>query len=104
MESMIPTESIIRIIFGAIDEINAQRPKGGAVEKSIEGSLYGRTGKLDSLGLVNLIVVTERRIEEEFGVAVTLADEKAVSQETSPFRTAKTFAEYIARRLAERDQ
>jgi len=95
------SERILKLIFDAIDEANQQLPAGLQIEKSLQAALYDRTGKLDSLALVNLIVATEQRIEEEFGVAVTLADARAVSQERSPFRTVQAFARFIAERLKE---
>jgi hypothetical protein len=44
---------------------------------------------------VSLIVTTEREIEEAFGVALTLADERALSMKTSPFRSIQSLADYI---------
>jgi len=95
------SERILTLIFDAIDEANQQLPAGSRIEKSLQAALYGRNGKLDSLALVNLIVATEQRIEEEFDVALTLADARAVSQERSRFRTVQAFAGFIAERLKE---
>lgn len=63
--------------------------------------LFGKGGKLDSLGLVNLIVLTEQKLEEEFDVSISLADERAMSMESSPFATVQTFSDYVEQRLAE---
>ena len=49
----------------------------------------------NSIGLVSIIVSTELQLEETFGETLTLADEKAMSQRNSPFRTIDTMAEYI---------
>ncbi len=87
-------EKVTQTIYSAIDELNRLLPK--PLEKSMDTVLFGKGGKLDSLGLVNLIVVTEQRIEEEFGVAITLADERALSRENSPFRSIGTLADYIS--------
>ena len=56
-------------------------------------------GSLDSFGLVNLIVALEQRVEDEFGVSLTLADEKAMSTSRSPFRTVSTLREYVQKLL-----
>ena len=96
---MIPREEITKAIFDALDEINEQLPEGRKLEKSLDTVLYDRSGQLDSLQLVNLIVATEQGIEEAFNRVVVLADEKAVARERSPFRTVRSFAEYIAGRL-----
>lgn len=95
-------EYVIRVVFDAIDEVNEQIPHGQRLEKSVDTILFGQSGKLDSLGLVDLIVTTERKIEEEFGVTVALADERALSQKNSPFRTVASLAGYIVTLLTEK--
>lgn len=63
--------------------------------------LIGRDGALDSLKLVSLIVTVEGRVEEQFGKRLVLADERAMSQNASPFRTLGALADYIVELLAE---
>jgi len=99
----LPTEEdVLRIVYRAIDELNPQLPPERRLEKSPETALFGRTGRLDSLGLVNLIVAVEQAAEDELAVSVVLADEKAMSQRTSPFRTVGALAAYVRARLEER--
>ena len=50
---------------------------------------------------LNLIVVIEQNIEDEFDVSITIADERAMSQKHSPFRTIGTLADYIDMLLKE---
>jgi acyl carrier protein len=57
--------------------------------------LIGHEAVLDSMGLVNLIVELEQRLEEEYDMIVVLADERAMSQKNSPFRSVQTLADYI---------
>src|ERR1043166_2170326 len=59
-----------------------------------ETPLFGREGFLDSLGLVTLVVAVEQAIEDELGVSVSLADERALSLRKSPYRTVGTLADY----------
>ena len=61
-----------------------------------ESRLFGKEGALDSMGLVTLIVAVEQAIEDRFDKPVALADEKALSQARSPYRTVSTLAEYAA--------
>lgn len=98
---MIDGEKVLQAIFDAMDEVNEQRPEDQRLEKSADTVLFGESGMLDSLGLVNLIVGVEQRLEEDFGASVTLADEKAMSLKNSPFRSVKTLAEYAATLLSE---
>jgi acyl carrier protein len=61
--------------------------------------LIGRNGILDSMGLVTLIVDVEQRLEEKYDVVVVLADERAMSQRQSPFRSVDSLAGYICQLL-----
>lgn len=95
-------ERIVQAIYKAVDEVNEQLPKEYRIEKSMETALFGRTGSLDSLGLVSMIVAVEQKIEEEFGVAIVLADEKVLSQQTSPFQTIGTLVNHVSMLLKEK--
>lgn len=94
-------EKIQSIVLTALTEIYTQVHRGNSLTPTEETVLFGRSGVLDSLGLVNLVVEVEQKIEEEFQVTLTLADEKAISQRHSPFRTVATFVDYVTQRLAE---
>jgi hypothetical protein len=48
-----------------------------------------------------LISIIEEKIFDNFGTTITLADEKAMSQHNSPFRSIKTLADYINKLLAD---
>jgi acyl carrier protein len=52
-------------------------------------------GNLDSLGLVTLVVDLEERLLDDFGVAVALASERALSRKQSPYRTVGTLSDYV---------
>ena len=58
--------------------------------------LFGESGLLDSVGLVSLIVAIEQEIENDLGVSIVLADERAMSQKNSPFRSIGALADYAA--------
>ena len=64
-----------------------------------ETRLYGGKGLLDSLGLVSFTTDLEERISDEFDKDIILADEKAMSQRTSPFRDVKSLIIYIQKLL-----
>ena len=57
--------------------------------------LFGEAAALDSIGLVTLIADLEEDIRVATGKTVTLADEKAMSRLTSPFRSVDLLAEYV---------
>lgn len=92
-------QRVLEILFAAIDEINEILPDEGRLEKSDQTHLFDKQGKLDSMGLVNFIVLVEQGVAEEFDLAITLADEKAFSRETSPFRTVASLTDYVIEQL-----
>ncbi len=57
--------------------------------------LVGGKAVLDSLNLVTLIADLEQDLEERFGMVVTIADERAMSREKSPFRSVESLSAYI---------
>ncbi len=83
-------------ILSAIDEVNLQLPKAQRLSKARDTALLGPTGRLDSLGLVNLIVAAESQIQEQLGVTISLADEQAMSQQQTIFESVGTLVDYVS--------
>lgn len=94
---------IADIILAVLREVKEQMGKGGRFEVSLKTRLYGRGSDLDSMGLVQLVVDVEEKVGERYGVAITLTDEKALSQEHSPFRTAESLADYVTQQLLQKE-
>ena len=92
---------ILNSVYKAIDEINNQRSKKNQLDKIEDTVLMGSGGKLDSLGLVNLIYFVEDEIDEDFKTNITIVDEKLFAQEKSPLKTVGTLVEYIGLLLEE---
>ena len=91
-----------KVVYDSIDELNQQLSEDDRLIKSLDTKIFGSNSKLDSLGLVSLIVMVEQNIEDEFSVALTLADERAMSQKNSPFRTLGSLIDYIEILLKEK--
>ena len=98
---MASMEQITASLLRAVEELNQERPEGAKVPLGADTALFGAAGHLDSLGLVNLVLMAERNIQEDFGCAITLADERALSEEKSPFLTINSMAAYVAKLLGE---
>jgi acyl carrier protein len=92
-------ENILAAIYRALDWINAESPPDRQLIKAPETRLLGSESVLDSMQLVTLIIAIEREVEEAFGVALTLADERALSMKASPFRSIQSLADYIGNLL-----
>lgn len=61
--------------------------------------LFGGDDSIDSLSLVTLVATLEREVERTLGARVVLADERAMSQRRSPFRTAGSLVDFICERI-----
>ncbi len=94
---------IVEIILSALRDVKEQMGKDGHFEVSPKTRLYGRGSDLDSMGLVQLVVDVEEKVGERYGVSITLTDEKALSQENSPFRTAEALAGYVTNLLMQKE-
>ena len=92
-------ERIQQAVYRAVDELNKQLPKGISVNKSPDAVLYGKTGKLESIDVVTLIMEVEDQIKAEFGKSITIADDRAMSLENSPFLTVGSLTDYVAELL-----
>ena len=93
---------ISRMLFNVIDELNELRPADEHLEKNLAVPLTGDTGKLDSAGLINLIVLTEQKTAEELGIPILLTDDRTMSRVKEVFSTLGTLADYIQRLLSEK--
>jgi len=91
-----------QILFAAIQEINEQLPAGQTIAAEKSTLLFGREGVLDSLTLVNLIVAAEQKVQETLNVSITLADDRAMSQKNSPFKSVESLANYIVMLVKEK--
>lgn len=79
----------------ALRGILSQQGKPAPSSIDADTVLFGPSGLLDSMGLVTLIVEVEQALADRFGLTVTLADDRAMSQRNSPFRSVGALASYI---------
>jgi hypothetical protein len=98
---MTEKEKILNCIYKAVDDSNEQLPDDQQLEKTPETVLLGKSGKLESIELVNILVATEDYLEEEFSMPISITDEKAVSEKNSPFTTIQTLSDFISDLLKE---
>lgn len=100
---MVDRRKMEEAFFAALDEVNGLLPPERKVGKSLDAVLLGADSELDSLGLVNLVVALEQRIDDAFGVAVALVNKDSMSRKESPFRNGGALVEYAAE-LVERQR
>jgi acyl carrier protein len=95
-------EKILSAIYRAMKEISLEAPAFQKIGREPQSVLFGKGGSLDSLGLVNFLVTVEENIQDEFGISVTLGDERAMSRKHSPFARVESLAQYISILLKEK--
>ena len=88
-------EKIIGIIIQSLENLNEEWNNPDLEHIDVGTRIYGSGGNVDSLGLVTLITDLEERLESEFLREIVLADEKAMSQQNSPFRSVESLSNYI---------
>ena len=93
-------KEILKIVINTIEDFNESLEENDKLSTNLEASLYGGDSNLDSLGLVSLIVGLEQNIEDELEKTISLADEKAMSQNSSPFKNINSLIDYINKNLA----
>ncbi len=85
--------SVSKIVLDVLHELGNEEGKDDLLNADDSTVLFGRN--FDSMGIVMLTVEIEEQIFDKFGAQIVLADERAMSQKTSPFRNVKTLVKYI---------
>jgi len=91
---MIDRKTALEIVLAALREAVDQNG-GDTASVNEETIIVGPSAVIDSIGVVSLIVDIEQRLEMEHQVSVTLANDRAMSQRNSPFRTPGVLADHI---------
>jgi len=91
---------VLKIIMTCLGHISDKEEQVSESTAIYDYSIPGGK-KLDSLSLVTLIVDIEQKLEDDYEVVLILADDKAMSQKRSPFRSVRTLADYICQLMEE---
>lgn len=94
-------EELVSLVLSCTRDVGEQEAVELPDDMDGDTVLFGGEGVFDSLALVNLVLAVEEAVEERYEVAVTLADERAMSQSTSPFRSVRSLADYTSRLIEE---
>jgi acyl carrier protein len=87
-------EQVLNLVLETVKEIGEDQNNQVLMDATEDTRLFGEN--LDSMGIVFLVTDLESRISDELDIDLTLADERAMSQKTSPFRSVKTLAKYVS--------
>lgn len=88
-------DEIQTVLLDCLQEVCEQ--DGKLVDHTLDDSshLIGFPSVLDSLGLVRFVIAVEQKLELDYQISITLADDRAMSQTDSPFLTVGTLRDYI---------
>src|ERR1039457_2264349 len=74
------------------DVVNGALPPSEGLKKESGSVLFGLDGGLDSINLVNFIVIVEERFQKVTGRSLSLMSPEVMVMEESPFRTLGSLA------------
>jgi acyl carrier protein len=100
---VVDEEQLVSLVTCAVKDACSDREIAVPEGLGAETKLFGAGGCLDSLSLVSLLIDIEQRLEQDHGVIVTIADDRAMSQKHSPFRTVRTLTQYVRLLLEPQD-
>tara|TARA_B100000780_G_C20715024_1_gene284261 strand:- start:124 stop:429 length:306 start_codon:yes stop_codon:yes gene_type:complete len=86
---------VIDCLKESFDDEESQERQKMINEVNSDTRLFGGDGLLDSMGVVILLTDLEDKLDEDFGITISLADDSAMSKTRSPFRTVKSLSKYI---------
>lgn len=88
-------EKIIKIIIDSINDFNEDLTDDEKISTELDSNIYGGNSSLDSMGLVSFIVNLEQFLEDELNKSLSLADEKAMSRKSNPYKNINTLADFV---------
>ena len=92
---------IYEIVIATFKTVIADNESATRIEPNNNIILMGQESPFDSVDLVTFIVSLEQNIEEEYSLEITLADDRAMSQEISPFKSIGSICDYIEKLVNE---
>jgi acyl carrier protein len=95
MSSQPSHDGVVNLVYEAVARTNEELEPELAIEARPDELLIGPGTKLDSLGFVSLILEIEELVHERLGITLELVNDRALSQERSPFRTLGTLVAYV---------
>lgn len=99
---MMTRDELITLILNAIREFT-ELPEAEFHTLNENTRLLGESQILDSLGLVSVLMDVEQQVNDQLDVEIMIADERAMSQQRSPFRSVGSLADYVLTLLQEQN-
>lgn len=94
-------DDVLALVKATVEGLSRELGYSGLGNVSAETELFGGANGVDSLSVVQIIAELERAAEQKYGRTIVLADERAMSRRSSPYRTVGTIADLLEERLGE---
>lgn len=88
--------AILPAVYETLRVFNQQIPPEQRVKADEATVLVGPDGVLDSLAIINLLVMLEDTLSQRLGRRVMLLNEDLISQEDGPLKDIGSLAAYVA--------
>jgi acyl carrier protein len=93
-------DKIEKIVFSVIDEYNAFHSEQQHLEKNTDAVLFSRPGftkqgKLDSIGLINLLVMLEEKMKTGLGDTFKLNIELLIQEKESKLKNISSLIDHL---------
>jgi hypothetical protein len=95
-------QKVMEILRDAVLQLNSFRKEDEIIEFTEDFVLFGSGAVIDSLDLVNVITEVEESISDEFDLAISLTDDRAMTREVSPYDSVSTLRDYVLELLSEK--
>lgn len=89
------------LVLDTLADYDSMMPDGPPPTMDESTPLFGPDGVFDSIGLVSFLTDLEEQVNDEADAEITIADERALSAEKSPFRSVGALVDHLAARLGE---
>lgn len=90
-----PRDAAVRLVLTRLALLGQELGKPALAQADEQTRLFGEASPLDSIGLVTLMADLEEDLYKATSRRVTIADERAMSRLTSPFRRVGLLADHI---------
>lgn len=94
-------KAVLDAIYKALSALNEERGADEQIPLDPTTCLFGEGSALDSLSLVSVIVDLETLVSDQFGKAISLTDDRAMSRDPVPFTDVTALKAYLLELLAE---
>jgi acyl carrier protein len=95
-------EQILHLVINTVVSLVDTFPDSDKFLVKEDTILFGDKSCIDSLSLVSVIVDLEVLLSDEFGIDMTLTDDRAMTREISPFDNVANLVDYIFEIICEK--